>query len=89
MERLRKVLPNIFKTFPELEQQSILDECGLTPAGRRVVSKRPRPDEEDSELASCGPRQLFHHHPDEEDSQLYRSQELLEAYEAARAEWSS
>lgn len=76
MDRLRKVLPNIFKHFKELDERAILQECNLLPPAYR---KRARSDD-----ADAGPRK-----PSDEDGDMYRSQELLEAYEAARAEWSS
>ena len=78
MDRLRKVLPNIFKHFKELDERAIMQECNLLPSACR---KRARSDDLDA-----GPRKPF---SSDEDEELYRSQELIEAYEAARGEWSS
>lgn len=86
LDRLRKVLPNILRTFPGLPAADMLVECGLEP------------------LHEGGEFPTFYFHPMHDgaamvqaarnsrkrprDKELYRSQELLEAYDALRSEWS-
>ena len=96
VERLRKVLPSIFRTFPGLKPFDVLVECGLEPISTDPVTEFPtfffNPLLSGTGLvrrASVCSRKRPRPEDDDEDVQLYRSQELLEAYEAARSEWSS
>lgn len=84
LHRLRRVLPNIFRTFPDLPPSEVLVECGLTPLSSGgefptflIHSDTPSPSRK-------RPRVEDDHH-----ETLCRSQELLEAYEAARSSWES
>lgn len=87
--RLQQVLPSIFKTFPDADPCSVLIECGLSPSmNGKDWSFIFRPDLDGDDM--CKPRLAQRKRKlVDEDVELYRSQELMEAFEAARAEWSS
>lgn len=93
LERLQKVLPSIFRTFQGLlPYEDVLIECGLEPMLTTPASEFPtfyfNPLLDGAGMVRASRKRPLQ--PDvEEDVELYRSQELLQAYEAVRSEWSS
>lgn len=94
LDLLKRVLPNIFRTFPGIHPSDALAECGLEPLD--VDAEFPSfctPHLNESGVVVIGVERTRKRRRSEEDKQeeaeLFRSQELLEAYEAARSEWSS
>ena len=91
LERLRKVLPNVFRTYPEVSPMDALTECGL----HAIPSDGEFPTFLFNPLAGSllspmkGRKRARVEAETDEAAALYRSQELLEAYEAARSEWAS
>ncbi len=88
LRRLKNVLPNIFKSYPGLPPFEMLIECGLEPIPTVPASEFPTfyfNQRCDGAAMTSKKRSR----PEEDDEELFRSQELLEAYEAARSEWSS
>ena len=86
LDRLRKVLPNILRTFPGLPAADMLVECGLEPLhdGGEFPTFyfHPMLDGAAMVQAALNSRKRMR------DKELYRSQELLDAYDALRSEWS-
>lgn len=94
IDLLRRVLPNIFRTFPGIDPGDVLAECGLKPMP--TGDKYPSfctPIFNDSGVVQIGvlisKKRSREEEEKDEDARLFRSQELMEAYEAARSEWSS
>ena len=93
LTRLVRVLPNIFKTYPDCSPHDVLLECGLEPMPTFPESPYPtfyfRPAFEKPWMIKpfSGKKQLHASQPQDE-REVYRSQELMEAYEAMRSEWS-
>ena len=91
LERLRKVLPNVFRTYPEVSPMDALTECGL----HAIPSDGEFPTFLFNPLAGSllspmkGRKRARAEAENDEAATLYRSQELIEAYEAARSEWGS
>lgn len=89
LDRLKKVLPNIFRAFPAVSPNDVLLECGLHP----IASGGEFPTFFFNPLAGCplSPAKKRKRPPSDEvvEPEIFRSQELFEAYEAARSEWSA
>jgi hypothetical protein len=84
LDKLSRVLPNVFKAYPKCSPAEALSEAGLEPVC--IDGQLPtfffRPLLE-------GPRMIHAGVWDDQHARnVYRSQELMGAYEALRSEWS-
>jgi hypothetical protein len=86
LDRLRKVLPNILRTFPDLPAADMLVECGLEPVegGGQFPTFYFQPMLDGAAMVQAARISRKR----QRDDVRYRSQELLEAYDALRSEWS-
>lgn len=103
--QLKKVLPSIFKEYPLCDPYKVLAECGLFPESSGTGSPYPtfffdpdrdgilmiQPHENHGRFKRKRQPQVkpvvMEKKPDSFDE--YRSQELLEAFEAARTTWEN
>lgn len=87
IDRLQRVLPNIFRAFPAVKPYEMLVECGLEPlpTDKEFPTFFFNPLSEGRGMTQA----KLSRKRSREDEEDCRSLELLEAYEAARSEWSS
>lgn len=84
LDRLSRVLPNLFKAYPKCSPTEALTEAGLEPVC--IDGQCPtfffRPLLEGHRMIHAGAWDEQH------ARSLYRSEELMGAYEALRSEWT-
>ena len=60
LDKLKRVLPNIFKTFPDCDPDSVLLECGLFPCpGKNFPTFYFCPEKEDREMVEPSPDRVI------------------------------
>ena len=90
---LKKVLPNIFKTYPLCEPKGVLAECGLfvldNGAGEEFPTFFLNADKEGRWMVEPFGNPSRKRQREVPEKKLNISEELQHAYDALRSEWDS